>query len=109
MSPLRPRLEALEKFLAEDPDDSFTRYALALECASAGDAARAVALLQETVERDPRYVPAWQQLGSVLQRLGRTEEAAAALARGIAAARAAKDLHAASEMTQELESLQDNE
>ena len=109
MSASTGRLEALEGFLAADPGDSFTRYALALEHASAGNTDRAAILLQETIARDPAYVPAYHQLGALLARMGRKDEAAAAYQRGIAEARAAKNLHAASEMQQELESMQEEE
>lgn len=109
MSAKNTRLEAMEAFLAQDPGDSFTRYALALEHASAGNIEQALALLRETIAREPAYVPAHHQLGALLARAGRNDEAAAAYQRGIAEARAAKNLHAASEMQQELESMQEDE
>jgi thioredoxin-like negative regulator of GroEL len=109
MSAHAARLEAMEGFLAEDPDDAFTRYALALEHASAGNTERALTLLRETISRDAAYVPAHHQLGALLARMGRKEEAALTYEHGIAVARAAKNLHAASEMQQELESMQEDE
>ena len=109
MSAKESRLEAMEAFLAKDPDDAFTRYALALEYASVGNSERALQLLRETIERDPGYVPAHHQLGALLARLGQTNEASAVWQRGIAEARAAKNLHAAHEMQQELELLQEDE
>ncbi len=102
------RREALEAFLAADPDDSFTRYALALEYASAGETARAITCLNDTIARDPHYVPAYHQLGRLYADAGREADAADAYTRGIAEARLQKDNHAASEMTQELESLSED-
>jgi tetratricopeptide (TPR) repeat protein len=104
---MNDRLAALRGFLEQDPDDAFTRYALALEHLSAGDTDTAIALLRETIERDPAYVPAYHQLGMALHRIGALTEAAACYEQGIAAARSANERHAADEMTRELEDLQD--
>ena len=102
------RREALEAFLAADPDDAFTRYALALEYASSGETERAITCLRDTLARDPRYVPAYQQLGRLCAETGLHAEAADVFTRGIAEARSQKDQHAASEMTQELDTLSED-
>lgn len=99
------RLTTLQRFLEADPADSFTRYALALEYIGSGDADRGVQLLRETIERDPSYVPAYQMLGQQFARMGEDEEALAVLTLGIETARAAGNMHAASEMQTELDIL----
>ncbi len=102
------RKEALARFLAADPDDAFTRYAFALELIGEGARAEGVAELRETLRRTPGYVPAWHMLGQALAADGAREEAEAAYREGIAAARTAGETHAASEMQQELDELQDD-
>lgn len=98
-----PRMERIEAMLAEAPDDSFLRYGLAMEHASAGDDAGCVAVLRDLIARataEP-YVPAYLQAGQALARLDRSDEAAAVLKDGIAvAARVGTPdaLHARSEM-----------
>lgn len=98
--PKTPRMEQIEALLAEDPDDAFLRYGLAMEYAGQGDDAAAVDVLRELIARkaDDPYVPAFLQAGQALIRLGREPEAAAVLRQGIEAARAAGDLHALGEM-----------
>jgi Tfp pilus assembly protein PilF len=102
---MKDRMAALQEFLDRDPDDAFTRYALALEHFSRGDVAIAVTMLQETLERDPTYVPAYHQLALALTREAATEEAIAWYKRGIAVARERNERHAMDEMSQELEDL----
>ena len=95
-----PRMEQIEALLAEDPDDAFLRYGLAMEHASAGDDAACVSVLHDLLARTAAnpYVPAFLQCGQALVRLDRTAEACAVLARGIDAARRAGETHAMGEM-----------
>src|SRR5262245_60234223 len=94
----KSRKEQLEEMLAREPDDSFLRYGLAVEQAGAGEDEQAAALLLELTRRDPDYVPAYLQAGQSLIRLGRDDEARAALQAGVAAAGRKGDSHAAGEM-----------
>ncbi len=84
-----PRMEQIEALLADDPDDPFLRYGLAMEHASAGDDAGCVAVLRDLIARtagaDP-YIPAYLQAGQALVRLDKIGEACAVLRDGIAAA-----------------------
>jgi tetratricopeptide (TPR) repeat protein len=92
------RREQIEAMLTADPQDEFLRYALAMECASAGDDAAAAQQFETLLADRPNYVPAYFQCGQVLLRLGRTEEAARVLRAGIPIARQAGDEHAAGEL-----------
>jgi hypothetical protein len=78
----------IEAMLADDPDDAFLRYGLAMEHASAGDDAGCVTVLRDLIARTTAspYIPAYLQAGQALVRLDRIEEAAAVLRDGIAAA-----------------------
>lgn len=95
-----PRMAQIEALLAEDPDDAFLRYGLAMEYASAGDDATCVDVLRDLIARTAAnpYIPAFLQCGQALIRLDRIAEAADILRRGIQAARAAGDSHAEGEM-----------
>src|SRR5438128_2084833 len=94
----KTRRQQIEALLADDPNDPFLRYGLAMEYASASDDAGAVDRFAELFAIDPDYVPAYLQVGQALTRLGRTQEARDAYARGIGAARRQGDAHAAEEM-----------
>jgi Tfp pilus assembly protein PilF len=101
------RLEALLKFLEDDPADSFTRYAAGLEYLKEGNEREGERYLLDTIERDPAYIPAYHQLGQFYARLARDEDAVAMYTKGIKAAAAYGDSHALNEMQQELQELQD--
>ena len=99
------RREMLEQFLAADPNDSFSRYALALELDKEGRTDEAIAQLQEVIARDPAYVPAYYHLGRVLARVGRTDEAREVYLNGVEAAGAAGDQKTRQEIQEALELL----
>jgi hypothetical protein len=94
------RMIQIEALLADDPDDAFLRYGLAMEHASIGDDAACVEVLRDLIARTAAapYIPAFLQAGQALLRLDRVTEACDVLRRGIEAARNAGDLHALSEM-----------
>ena len=94
----KSRKEQLQEMLAQDPNDPFLRYGLAMEYVSQGDDEGAVGCFRELIRVDPNYVPAHQQLGQALVRLGRQAEARDAFGQGIAAAQRQGDRHAAEEM-----------
>ncbi len=102
----KTRKQQLEEMLAEDPNDAFLRYALAMEHAGAGDDATAVRCLRELLAVDPTYVPAYLQAGQMLIRLGRTDEARATFRDGMAAAQKQGDAHAFGEMEGMLDGLE---
>ncbi|MEX2116615.1 MAG: tetratricopeptide repeat protein [Bacteroidota bacterium] len=99
------RIAQLKEFLENDPNDSFTRYALALEYAALGETPVAVSLFLDVLERDPAYVPAYQQLGFQYQKLDRKAEAIQVLQRGIEVAHERNDTHAQREMQDALDEI----
>lgn len=92
------RLAALHAFLADDPDDPFTRFALAQEYRKRGDAAQALTYFEALVRDHPDYVGTYYHLGKTLEAEGRKDDALAVYRRGIEAATAARDLHARAEL-----------
>jgi len=92
------RKEQLEAMLAEDPNDSLLRYMLAMEYVSGGDDGKSVEVFRGLIESAPEYVPAYMQLGQVLLRLSRNDEARAVWQRGIVEAQKQRNDHAAGEM-----------
>lgn len=102
----KTRKQQLEEMLAEDPDDPFLRYGLAMEHVSAGDLEAAVRGFRDLVALAPDYVPAYLQAGQALARLGRAAEARDVLRQGIAAATRQNEPHAKGEMEALLDSLE---
>jgi len=88
-------LEQLKDFYEEDPEDPFTRFALAQEHLKRGHVERALSLFEELVETDPEYVGTYYHLGQLYEHLDRTEDAIEVYDQGIEVAReqhAQKDL-----------------
>ena len=92
------RLAALQTFHDEDPDDPFTRFALAQEHARRGDTAQALAFYEGLVRDHPGYVGTYYHLGALYARLGRDGDALRTYREGIAEATRANDLHARAEL-----------
>lgn len=92
------RKQQLEQMLAEDPNDPFLRYGLAMEYVGAGKVEEALRYLHQIIADKIDYVPAYQQAGQILMRLDRIDEARETFRQGIALARRTGDTHAADEM-----------
>jgi predicted Zn-dependent protease len=101
----KTRKQQIEEMLADDPNDPFLRYGLAMEYVSAGDDASAVRCLQELLAVAPDYVPGYQQLGQTLARMGCSDEARQAWTQGVQAAQKTGNQHASEEMQGFIESL----
>lgn len=102
----KSRKEQIEAMLAEDPNDTFLRYGLAMEYVSAGDDEAAVRGFRELLELDAKHVAAYMQGGLALNRLGRIDEARDLLLRGSLTAREQGNQHAYEEMRGFLASLE---
>jgi len=95
----------LEEFLAADPADVFSRYALALELEKEQRPAEAINELHAVIERDANYVAAYYHLGRMLARAGQTEEAREVYRTGLDAAAKAGDRRTRDEIQEALDAL----
>ncbi len=101
----KSRKEQILDMLAANPTDPELLYFLAMEHQSDGESDAALKCFQEVVATAPDYVPSYVQLGQLLTRLEREDEAKHVYHRGIAAAKKKGDRHAADEMEAFLDSL----
>ncbi len=99
------RLEQLQAFLSEEPNDPFLKYAIATEYKSMNDLEKAIETFQSLVEANPDYVPTYYHLGKSLEELNRTDEAIEVYEMGIQIAMKMKDHHAARELREALQQL----
>ena len=99
------RREQIETMLADDPQDRFLRYSLAMELQKEGQHDRSIELLRALMAEDPPYVVAFFMAAKQLAGLGRIAPARSALRDGIEQARRQGDAHAASEMSEYLTTL----
>ena len=94
----KTRREKLEEFLANNPNDAFTLYGLAIECINADDFPSAEAHFRALLQTNPDYVPGYQMYAQTLAEHDRPDEAKSILSQGIQVATRANNQHARSEM-----------
>jgi tetratricopeptide (TPR) repeat protein len=92
------RLDLLKSMVAQNPQDSFSRYGLAMEYRNGGDLEAAVREFRALIEANPNYCYAYFHGGQTLERLGRLEEAAELYRQGIEASARSGDQHARGEI-----------
>jgi thioredoxin-like negative regulator of GroEL len=100
-----PRFDQLLKMLAGEPQDTFLRYALAMEYRSLGEPVPAAENFLKLIGQHPPHVPSFFMYSQLLVETGEIEQARAILRDGIEQARAQGDAHAAGEMSQFLADL----
>jgi tetratricopeptide (TPR) repeat protein len=99
------RVSMLQEILAQNPNDSFARYGLAMEYANKGESETALTEFGRLLTANPEYTAAYQMSAQVLMKLGREEEARKLLEDGIACAIRTRNQHARSEMEAMLDGL----
>ncbi len=92
------RLAQLKSYYDEDPDDPFTRFALAQEYLKQGATDQALSFFEELVDTDPDYVGTYYHLGKLYERLDRPDEALETYEQGIEVAREQGEQKALSEL-----------
>jgi uncharacterized protein HemY len=101
----KTRRQQIQEMLAEDPNDPFLRYALAMDYTGAREFEAAAGCFRELIGASPGYVAAYLQAAKVLQEVGQDDEARQVSRAGVAAARRAGDEHAAGELEVFLDAL----
>ena len=99
------RIDILKGFLAENPNDSFSRYALALEYVKLGQHEDARREFETVTSSDPDYVATYYQLGQLYQKMSLPHEAEKTYRTGIVVAGKAGDSHTQSELAAALDAL----
>ncbi len=102
----KSRLEQFKEFVEMDPDDTFSRYALAMEYMSVPDYGEAVRNFEEVIRLDPTYSAAYFQAAIALRNDQRTDQAKRFLQTGIEVAEKKGDWHARDEMRAALDELE---
>ncbi len=92
------RLDILKNMVAQNPQDSFSRYGLAMEYRNSGDLEGAVQAFRDLIAVNPGYCYAYFHGGQTLEKLGRLEEAADMYRQGIEASIQSGDQHARGEI-----------
>jgi predicted Zn-dependent protease len=92
------RIAALNDILAQNPNDAFARYGLAMEYSNQGDLDRSLTEFSTLLDTNPDYTPGYFMAAQTLAKANRVAEAKSMLTNGIASARRTGNSHARSEM-----------
>lgn len=102
---MNERITTLRKFIDEDPGDTFSKYALALELLKSDGISEALHLFTEIVDSDPEYLPVYYHFGKLLEEVGETAKAAEIYRQGITVATRQKQSRTLSELKSALEQM----
>ncbi|HEX6501610.1 MAG TPA: tetratricopeptide repeat protein [Terriglobales bacterium] len=92
------RVAMLNDILAQNPNDTFARYGLAMEYSKTGNFAQALGEFGKLLAANPDYTAGYFMAAQTLVRAERIEDARKMLADGVAAAQRTRNAHAQSEM-----------
>ena len=105
MTPESSRMEELEEFIRQSPQDAFAHYGLAIEYKNAGRNDDALKTFDALLGFKPDYTAAYYHAGVMLGEAGRKEDAHDYLTRGMDVAKKNGDFHTLSELEEALNSL----
>ena len=92
------RLEQLQAFLADSPNDSFILFAIAKEYEGMGNQQKALEYYENLRQNAPEYIGTYYHLGKLLEQLEQPAQAFATYKVGMEVARKAGDQHSLSEL-----------
>jgi predicted Zn-dependent protease len=92
------RIAMLSEVLAQDPNNVFARYGLAMEYSNSGRMKEAIEEFHKLLSAHPDYAAGYFMAAQTLVKADRREDAIRMLQQGIAAAQRKGDAHAQSEM-----------
>jgi tetratricopeptide (TPR) repeat protein len=101
------RIIILRQFIKDNPQDMFSRHALALEYIKKADDAEAEMLFKEILEMYPAYVGTYYHLGKLLERAEMLGEALLIYENGMQEAEKQQDTHALRELKAAYNQLKD--
>jgi tetratricopeptide (TPR) repeat protein len=97
------RIEMLKDFLASDPSDDFSEYALALEFEKMGDRKEALSHFENILNRNPSYLAVYYQAGRLYESEKNFHSAASVYEKGIEVARHQGNIKTMNELRTALE------
>lgn len=92
------RLEELQQFLKESPQDPFLKYAITMEYRKIGDHEKALAGFENLQENHPDYVGTYYHFAKFLEEQGKKDEAIAVYKTGMEVAQRLRNRHAYGEL-----------
>ncbi len=97
---IKNKIEELQEFLTKEPEDSFIKYALALEYIKIEKFDNAFIYLNDILEKDEGYLAVYYQSGKAFEHVGQQEKATSVYLKGIEIARRQGKKHILAELQQ---------
>lgn len=85
------RIDLISEMMNKNPEDSYLRYAIAVEYLNIGNTAQAEKEFATIVKTDKTYLASYYQLGRLLQGRGRVKKAISVYKAGLEVARKKND------------------
>lgn len=95
---MESKISTLANRLKENPNDSFLKFALALELLKVDQQNKALSLFKNIQNNDPEYTGVYYHLGKLYEELGENNLAMKCYKDGIAVTTKLKDQHSKSEL-----------
>jgi Tfp pilus assembly protein PilF len=102
---MNDRIERIQAFLKDSPNDLFLNHALALEYIKIGKEEEARGCFEKNIATDEKYVATYYHLAKLLERTGQTQVAINTYEKGMEIAKAVNDMHSYSELQSAYEDL----
>lgn len=99
------KAKRLAAYIAKNPADSFSKFALALEFLKTDDVGKARVLFEDIRNKDPEYVGVYYHLGKVYELLGQLKDAKNTYERGLQVATDQNELRTKAELNEALSEL----
>ncbi|MEX2573204.1 MAG: hypothetical protein WD317_02865 [Balneolaceae bacterium] len=107
MSENKKNIQRLAGYVSKNPDDSFSKFALALELLKNNQGGKALVLFESIYERDPDYLGIYYHLGKLYQDLHRGIKAETCFREGIDLAEKQNERQTLSELKEALRMLEE--
>ncbi len=96
------RLKLIKEMLETNPDDSFLKYAAALEYEKEGDNKSAIAIIEDLLSKDANYLGGYYKLGKLYESQGKEKEAIKIYRQGLDVSKKNSDLKTEGELSEAL-------
>lgn len=102
---MNQRIKILLDYIKEDPEDSFSKYLLALEYIKENNDRDAAVWMEQLYKLNPEYLPNYYHYGKLNERLGNLELSKEIYTKGMMLARSEGNHHTMSELRSALDLL----
>jgi tetratricopeptide (TPR) repeat protein len=96
------RLKLIKEMLRTNPEDSFLKYAAALEYEKEGKNKEAIALIEDLLAKDAQYLGGYYKLGKLYEEEGKIKEAIKIYREGLEVSKKNTDLKTGGELSEAL-------